>query len=385
MNLERTEMNFLKSERAVFDRYFPGLRERLEEMSFEEKEKPDSRIVEIYRDAGGPALLVDQEHGGKGASPADALAVHLVLGSLSPSLAIAATMHDFTVAFLAEYAMYGDATVRFLKEIAERNLYLASGFAEGKSGANILEPTMTAHPCEGGFRVSGTKKPCSLSSSMDYLTASVLVEGREGMPAQRAIAIIPASSTGIERFPFWTANSLGAAQSDEVRLTDVVVPDDFMFLPETGVPLDVVEAGGFLWFEFLVTASYLGVSCGLAQKVLSNKRGISEERVRLIAPIEMAISALRAVAYEMQNPSADPAEGEGLVARMLMIRYATQQVIGTTNYFSSELLGGIHFIRDRSVEYALGCGTALAYHPPSRLSIAEAVDVYLMGGNLQMA
>ncbi len=378
-------MNFLKNERAVFDGYFPKLREQLEQLPFEEKEGQDSRIVEIYREAGGPALLVDRKYGGKGATPMDGLAVHLVLGSLSPSLAIAATMHDFTVAFLAEYAMYGDATVRFLKEIAERNLYLASGFAEGKSGANILEATMTARYCEGGFEVSGSKKPCSLSASMDYLTASVMVEGRNGAPGQRAIAIIPASTAGIERFPFWSVNSMRAAQSHEVRLTDVIVPNDCMFLPETEVPLDAVEAGGFLWFEFLLTASYLGVACGLAQKTLSNKRGTAEERVRLIASLEMAISALRAIAYDMHNASLDPSEGEAMVARMLLIRYATQQVIGTSNYLSSELLGGIHFIRDPSIEYALGCSVALAYHPPSRLSIAEAIDAYLLGGNLQMA
>lgn len=379
------QMNFLTAERAIFDECFPGLRERIENMPFDEKEGPDSRIVEIYREAGGPKLLVDRKYGGMGATPMDALAVHIVLGSLSPSLAVAATMHDFTVAFLAEYAMYGDATVRYLKEIAERSLYLASGFAEGKSGANILEPTMRAVRSDSGFTVSGVKKPCTLSVSMDYLTASVIVEGREGGPSQRAIAIIPAASGGIGRFPFWGVNSMGAAQSHEVRLTDVVVPDDCMFLPETDVPLDAVEAGGFLWFEFLVTASYLGVACGLTYKVLANNRGTPEERVRLVAPLELAISALRAIAYEMQSGSQDPAAGEALVARMLMIRYATQQVIGNANCSSSELLGGIHFIRDASVEYAMGCSMALSYHPPSRLSISQALDNYMLGGNLQMA
>ena len=52
------------------------------------------------------------------------------------------------------------------------------GFAEGRPGAGILSPTMTARPVEGGVVVDGAKKPCSLARSMTMLTASVDVQGQ---------------------------------------------------------------------------------------------------------------------------------------------------------------------------------------------------------------
>ncbi|GAB4180943.1 MAG: acyl-CoA dehydrogenase family protein [Wenzhouxiangellaceae bacterium] len=377
-------MNILKEEREIFARYFPGLEQKLRDTDFEEREREGSEVVEVYRQAGGPALLIPKEYGGMGAGPVDAVAVHRMLGLLSPSLAIAATMHDFTAAFLAEYAMYGDATKQYLNEIAKDKLFLASGFAEGKSGANILAPTMRAVPVDGGYKITGAKKPCSVADSMDYLTASVDVVNADGSSGQRAIAIIPATAEGIERLPFWKVRSLGGAQSKEVRLTDVFIGEDCLFLPQADVPLDVVEAGGFLWFELLVTASYLGVANGLVERVYTHKRADSVERVRLLTSIELSAAALRGLAYEIQTNPVEQRISDSLVARMLMIRYGVQQQMGQVTYLGAELLGGMHFIGDASLEYTLSSCSALAFHPPSRLSISEAVDHYVLGGDLQM-
>ncbi|PCK01101.1 MAG: oxidoreductase [Alteromonadaceae bacterium] len=378
-------MNYLKNEWDALERYFPSLKAEVENIEFSKREGKDSDVLEVYRKNGGPGLMVSKELGGLGAGPVDAVRVHRALGALSPSLALAATMHDFTVAFLSEYSFYGNATLSYLEAIAKDNLFVSSGFAEGRSGSNILDATMSAKKVDGGYLVNGVKKPCSIAQSMDYITASLKIENADGELDQRCIAIIPAGAKGIETKPFWGINSLAGAQSMEVSLENVFVEDRNLFMPDEKVPLDSVEAGGFLWFELLVTASYLGVVSSLIGDVLSLKRGTDRERMALVSTVETFAKALEGIAYEMQTFESPEDATEDIVAKALLVRYGIQQQIGTLAFQSSELLGGMNFIKNPEIEYSIACCAPLAFHPPSRGSIAVALDSYMMGGSLELA
>ncbi|MEU1448694.1 hypothetical protein [Streptomyces mirabilis] len=96
---------------------------------------------------------------------------------------------------------------------------LASGFAEGRPGAGILQPTMSAVAEPGGLRVTGFKRACSLSRSMDLLTASIRVARLDGAGAgdQLAVAMITANSEGLSVSSFWGTFALAGAESDEVN------------------------------------------------------------------------------------------------------------------------------------------------------------------------
>ena len=63
------------------------------------------------------------------------------------------------------------------------------------------------------------------------------------------------------------------------------------------------------------------------------------------------------------------------LAQMLFVRYAAQAAIARTTALAGELLGGMAFIRSPEVGYLLAAAAALAFHPPSRLSLADAMDV----------
>jgi hypothetical protein len=145
--------------------------------------------------------------------------------------------------------------------------------------------------------------------------------------------------------------------------------------------LDAVEAGGFLWFELLVSASYLGVASALVERVLMQKRGNEGERVQLVIDIEGAMSALEGVARSMQTGD----RSEDLLVQSLLVRFAVQQAIERVVARAAELLGGLAFIGSPDVAYLLAASRALAFHPPSRLSVAPAIDGYLMGEPMQVA
>lgn len=375
-------MNFLKRERTTLEQFLPSLDSKLAEITLAEIERPGNPGLALLREVEGTAILIPTEYGGKGATPVEAIQIHRAVASRSPSLAIAMTMHNFSVATLVEYLFYGDYTVELLKHISAGQLLVASGFAEGRTSSSILDPLVKATPRDGGgYLINGSKKPCSLSNSMHLLTASVAVPNASGNGNRRAVAVVPADAEGLTRRPFWKSTVLGGAESDEVILTDVQISDEALFFPEIEDTLDAVEAGGFLWFELLVSASYLGVASALVERVIAGKRGDGPERVQLAIEAEGAFSALEGVARAMQTGD----RGETILVQSLLVRFSIQQAIERISARAAELLGGMAFIGSPDVAYLLAASRALAFHPPSRLSVAPAIDGYLMGQPMQVA
>ncbi|MFD8981611.1 acyl-CoA dehydrogenase family protein, partial [Streptomyces sp. NPDC059564] len=234
----------------------------------------------------------------------------------------------------------------------------------------------------GGYRVNGSKKPCSLSGSMDVLTASVQVtqeDGRSGL----ALMLIPASSPGIETRPFWATPVLAASQSHEVRLTDVVVPEDLVIhsTPEDADRLDDLQTAGFTWFELLATSSYVGAASALVAQVLEGSRGTAAERAQLAVRLDAAVSLVEGAARSLE----DGTEGDEAVAAVLTARYATQDLLAQTVDQAVEMLGGMAYIRSGDVAYLSSAVRALAFHPPSRASVAAELADYFAGGPLRLS
>jgi alkylation response protein AidB-like acyl-CoA dehydrogenase len=91
-------VRYLQPERNACARFLPGLEDALARLPPAERERPGGPALGLFRECGGPGPLIPAEHGGLGATPLDALRVQRAVGSRSPSLAVATTMHHFSVA-----------------------------------------------------------------------------------------------------------------------------------------------------------------------------------------------------------------------------------------------------------------------------------------------
>ncbi|MEZ4737570.1 MAG: acyl-CoA dehydrogenase family protein [Caldilineaceae bacterium] len=373
-------MEFLAQERQTLEHYMPGLDGALAKLPLLELEKRGNSGLTLFREANGPALLITKACHGMGATALEAMRIQRAIASRSPSLAVATTMHHFSVATILEMSLLGSGLESLLLEaIADQHLLVASGFAEGRPNQGILHPTMQGKPTKGGVLVNGSKKPCSLTHSMDLLTASVKID--DGTPdGQMGVAMIPTQGAGIERREFWGSWILAGAESDEVILRDVEVPDSLMFRMGESAAMDATQISGFLWFELLVTASYLGVASALVERVLRSNRGCALERATLGIELEGAMAALEGIAYSMVTNPRDEAE----LARMLFVRYLVQGAIERSTQQAAELLGGMAFVCSSEVSYLLSAARALAFHPPSKAAIAQELAGHLAGKPLQI-
>jgi alkylation response protein AidB-like acyl-CoA dehydrogenase len=374
-------MEFLAQERTIMNEYLPGLDQRLATLPLLALEQPGNAGIRLFREAGASSLLIPRDLAGLGASALDAVRIQRALGSRSPSLAVATTMHHFSVATLVEMAVDTAGLEGILLEaIAQQRLLVASGFAEGRSGTSILRPTLQVQRVDGGFIINGSKKPCSLSYSMDLLTASIPVPGTIPGCSDLAVVLIPAASEGIQRRPFWANTVLGGAESGEVVLQDVFVPDRQLFHASDAGRIEPVQVSGFLWFELLISASYLGMASALAERVIQGARGEPVERVALGIEVEGAMAALEGVARAMMAGE----RGTDLMARLLFVRYAVQGAIERASARAVELLGGMAFVHSPEVSYLYAAARALAFHPPSRTSLACGLSAFLAGDDLQV-
>ncbi|MGC0419077.1 acyl-CoA dehydrogenase family protein [Embleya sp. AB8] len=371
--------------RQTCERHHPGLLKALDALPMPGREAHDSPVVDIFKEYGGAGLLVPREYGGIGADALDAVRVTRALGAYSPSLAAAATMHNFTVAMLFALA---DRVVpptpeqrALLARIAPEGMLLASGWAEGSPQQDILSPAVTAVPVADGFVVNGAKKPCSLSRSMNLLTASVFVPDAQGRTSL-AVLLIPADSPGISVHPFWDSPVLAAAQSDEVRLRDVHVPEHLVIrgTPDDPSRLDDLQEKTFVWFELLITSAYVGAASMLTEAVMRRERGSVTDRAALGIQVEAAVGLTEGTARALR----DGVTGEESVAAALTARFAVQKSLAAVQELAVELLGGIGFIKSPEIAYLSSALHPLAFHPPGRTSSSPHLVEYFNGGPLRI-
>ncbi len=365
-------MNFLKQERAVLEEFLPTLEAKLRKIPLLEMESKGNPAIQIFRELGGPGLLIPKECGGLGVTPLQLVQIQRAIASRSPSLAVATNMHHSTVVALLESAT-DESVYGLLQMIAHQNLYLASAFAEGRTNTSVLSPNVKVEQTSNGLVVSGSKKPCSLSASMDFLTASVLVPSQSGSGGELALVLIPANSPGIERRPFWNSSVLSGAESDEVILNQVLVPEEC--ISYLGGSNNRGFARGLLWFELLICASYVGAASALVERTILAGKGSPTERVLLSMELEGAMAALESIAHLIVFGDTT----EAALARAIFVRHTVQRAIERASMLAAELLGGMEFVKSNEVAYLLATSRALAFHPPSRLSIASALDCYLAG------
>ncbi|HZN19630.1 MAG TPA: acyl-CoA dehydrogenase family protein [Micromonosporaceae bacterium] len=370
-------MSFLELEREALERFLPGLDKQLADIPLMDLERRESPGIELFRKSGGTGLVIPTVYNGLGATAVEAARITRALATRSPSLAIATTMHQFSVASLVALAKASNNFEWMLLDgVAVDGRLVASGFAEGRPNQGILAPTMNARRDGSNWRVDGVKRPCSLSRSMDLITASLALPDEDGS-SRLAVAMIPAASPGIRIEPFWSSWVLAGAESDAVILEDVEVHKDLVVFLDSGLDgeLDDLQTIGFVWFELLVTACYLGAAAALVERVLQRGRGPVEERAALATTIEAASMMLDGAARNLDDGDG----GNGGFGRALVVRFAVADMIGDAVRRAVETLGGIAFVSSPDVAYFAAATHAIAFHPPSRHSSAQAMVDWFAG------
>lgn len=367
-------MRFLSEERTTLESLLPGVDAALAAIPLLDMERPGNPAIPAFRRLGGPALLVPERFGGRGATALQAVRAQRAIACRAPSLAVATAMHHFTIAGVADAGPdMPAADAELLTAVAADNLYVGSGFAESQPGTSIHSSRLHVAPGADGFVLNGSKKPCSLSASMDVFVVSA--PDPNGAANSLAVAVLPADTPGLDRQPFWNSPILAGAESDEVVLRDVRVPADAFFPLGGSGKANPVQDAALLWFEMLVTSTYIGVASNLAERAFAAGRGGATDRVAVAAELEGAMAAVEGIA---RGVDAGDRRNDDL-GRMLLVRYAVHGQIDRATARAVEVLGAAEFIRNPEVAYLLAASRVLTLHPPSRVRAETRLDDFLAG------
>jgi alkylation response protein AidB-like acyl-CoA dehydrogenase len=194
------------------------------------------------------------------------------------------------------------------------------------------------------------------------------------------VVVIPAKSEGIEQRKFWNNWILAGAESDEVVLRNVFVPDQLVINVGDASVVDPVQISGLIWFEMFVAASYLGVATALAERVIAETRGSASDRALLAIELEGAMSALVGLASTMASGQRD----HSVAAQALFVRYAVERAVERASASAVELLGGMAFIQNPEISYLFATSRVSTFHPPSRISMSDSLADYLVNGSLRL-
>lgn len=356
--MDRTGLESRLSHSDAVRRYLPDLADKLNDLGLMRTEDPATNVVGLWKEHDGPRLTAPKELGGLGASCVETLELQRGVGYLSPSLAAATTMHYLSVAGLADFAESADAeTVGLITSLIENRTVFASGFSEGTIAGSVFRPTMQATPAEGGYTVTGCKKPCSLADSMDCVMASVLLDDTE----QRAITVIFNGSPGVSVSPLWVSAPLAGAQTHAVHFENVFVPSDLMMVSDVEDPDGRNEKSGYVLFGLIITAGYVGAATRLALKVAGRDDVTEADFVELLSPVEGVWRALRMIAARYD----DGDRSDDLFADLLWIRLGFRDHLQTAVARLVALVGGVAFATDPEIAYLASCISAYSFHPPN--------------------
>jgi alkylation response protein AidB-like acyl-CoA dehydrogenase len=372
-------MSYAKQARATAETLTPGLLDRLSEVEFAQREAATGPGMDWFRSHGAGHLLLPRDFGGLAASPRDAVRFQFALGGVAPGVAVGTTMHHYKVVMI-EQLLEGAARTRMLEGFGERRYLVASCGAESATDKSMFKPSVTVQVLPEGVRVTGAKRPCSMTRSMDLLSTMISGPPDSRFAGQILNVLIPADDPGVSRHPFWGTPILAAAENGEVRFEDVLVPDAHIIRCGTPERPDPTMRLCFVWFELLITAAYLGIASALTERALARERVSESLRARLIYDLEHSASALEGAAAGVAEGPID----EALLAKTLHVRYGVQDAIDRLSSVAFEALGGTEFQRDGEIAYRMAACRCLAFHPPQRDAMAGALARYHAGLPLEL-
>ncbi|MEV6570224.1 acyl-CoA dehydrogenase family protein [Streptomyces sp. NPDC051577] len=328
---------------------------------------------------GYAALPIPREFGGAGASLVEVAAAQRALGMVDPSAAIALNMHAFTVGLMADYwQRHRDSSWMLLEGIARTGALVASAFAEPGGSPNFMSSRSEAVPTAKGYRVSGTKFPCSLATTATLVCLTARVTGTD----DTILALCPRSSPGLTVEGEWS--SLGMTDSDTAGLVlrDVELDDRLVF--HRG-PADVIDdnvISGMVWFAVLLSATYHGVLSGLLdvayrQVVRARTHG---PRTALLGRATRELLTLGGACRQLAADVACGAvAGQAALAAAVGLRASLSDTRDRVLAAVTPVIGSRLYGKGQAAASLLVDSLAVHHHPPSLLTCDDVVGAFCTG------
>ena len=214
---------------------------------------------ENYRDlhaAGFTRMTIPAADGGLEIDAPTYVQVLKTIARADGSTAMTLHMHSIISGIVAAL---GDARqrARYLAEVVRDGTLIASFASEPASSFRGALPLGTAAVrVPGGFRVTGYKHFCSMSTAAGYYVLWLALPDAPSLAEGLINLIVPSNAPGIEVVRVWDAIGMRATETHDIRLTDVFVPAE----DQLGEPGEILRRELSDRFALGYAAVYLGIT-----------------------------------------------------------------------------------------------------------------------------
>jgi len=319
---------------------------------------------------------ISVKQGGLGFSLTDCAVLQRELATRSPSLAIAFNMHTLTVGLMADHwRRHRDASWMMLEGLAAAPALIASAFAEPGGRSNLMAPSAVARAVDGGYRVTGTKYPCSLISSAELFCLSARC-GDEAI-----VCVVPRGLDGLVTNPRWLALGMADSDTGELHLDEVFVDRRLVFHRGPLGTADDVVVSGVLWFVVLAAATYEGVLATLIAG-LPRHRPSDDQDVGLAMSLVLALRGhYRSLSIESTQ---DTLKGQAALAAAMALRLHMSQVRDQVVALITPVYGSSIFSAESEAARLALDSLAVHHHPPSVRASQIGLADYQQNGTIRL-
>ncbi|MGH2412698.1 MAG: acyl-CoA dehydrogenase family protein [Microcystaceae cyanobacterium] len=303
-------------------------------------------------------LIIPEQYGGKGINLVDAIQVIQLVAEQAPSISIMLCMHYHVVVTLALFTNITPAGEQILRDVGEKNALVASAFAEGVPGRDIFTSTVFSKRVEGGVLISGSKKPCTMTTVADYYATSIVDYQDE---TSSGIAFVKHGQEGITTKQFWPSDLLKAADSNEVTFENVMILEAYLKLGPME-EMSAILSFGLAAFNLMISAAYIGITTKLSKKLPQEVFGKKHIYVELYGNILQVHYSTIGLAAELAQTD----EPEMVVNKILVLRYRTQKTLKDIVAIVCENIGGMKYLKDPEILYLASVANFITFHPISR-------------------
>jgi hypothetical protein len=328
----------------------------------EMEDKTPAELKAIIQQAGLANLLIPSELGGQALSLVEGLEIIQAVATRCPSAALMLCMHYHVVVTLAQFVEMLPSGFDILSDVGQNNALVASAFAEGIPGKDIFDSGVKALQTEQCIRISGSKKPCTLSSVADYYAVSINDHEDASIGG---VAFVRQGQKGVEVVPFWPTELVQAADSNEVKFNDVEVANTDVILAPIADLADLLGYG-LATFNLMTSCAYTGVAQALTNKLSDQVVANPTLYVDINGQLLQTHYATVGLAATLEAALAQGADPEQLVNTVLLLRYKTQSSIKSLVVMSNENMGGMKYLFDAEVIMLSNVANLLSFHPVTR-------------------
>lgn len=354
-------------------------------------EFPFENIARL-KETGYTALVIPEEHGGRGANLVDFCLCQERLAQGCGATALAINMHLFGLGSMVERGdILRSQTRHFLQAVGRERKIMGGGLTEPETGGNWGLFVSRAVKEGDSYVLNGRKIFTSLAPVIDLFMVMVTVQDPDS-GLLGGTFLVPRGTPGLEIVETWNAMGMRATASHDLIITDCRVPlDHAVRLRQIGeiLPEDISV---FAWFSLSVASIYTGIAIA----ALNFAKEFSERHQPLplprpikylpgvqftVAEAETLLAATRAYTFEIAKAWASGEEfvGEDGLRRVCMPKYfATNNAIRIVD-MAMEIVGAVGFLKKHPLERYYRDVRAGVNHPFSNARMRELIGKNALG------